>query len=153
MIDITGLKKSEVLLALWKNSHAQGLSFLGRQGEFTLEKAELYVKEKARRKFEIINPEGTDEEFEQWFEIGEFPEMTLYFDYLEGHVIKSDISRNEFHEQNYDRDCGEGVAQEAINALREQRLDSLDEMSENDDFMRCCLDMLKDDYDRKHGVK
>ena len=29
MINIKGLDKAEVLLALWKGSHAQGMSFLG----------------------------------------------------------------------------------------------------------------------------
>ena len=38
MVDISGLDKAEVLLALWKGSHAQGMSFLGLES-FDIEDA------------------------------------------------------------------------------------------------------------------
>ena len=91
-ISIKGLDKAKVLHALWHASHAQGLSFLGLpQGDFTLGMAETEVKN---------NPH-------------------LYFDYVSGHIIKCDLSGDEFDDRLFDRDCGEGAAARAIQALRD----------------------------------
>lgn len=38
-VNIAGLDKAEVLVALWTRSKMQGLSFLGYSGDLTLEKA------------------------------------------------------------------------------------------------------------------
>lgn len=95
MVNIKDLDKAEVLFALWRGSHAQGMSFLGMMnGGLTLEMAEEMV--------------------------GELKENNcrLYFDYVQGHVIKCDISGDEFDPRLYDRDCGEGRAAEVIEALR-----------------------------------
>lgn len=95
MVDIKGLDKAEVLHALWRHSHAQGLSFLGLTPEgFTLEKAQSLIKEKQDKN------------------------ARLYFDYVEGHVIKCDLSGDAFDEFLYDRDCGPGAAEAAIDELR-----------------------------------
>lgn len=127
MINIKGLDKAEVLLALWKGSHAQGMSFLGMMnGGLTLEKAKGMVDELK----EHNHP--------------------LYFDYVMGHVIKCDLTDDEFDPRLYDRDCGEGRAAEVIEALR-NGTEISDEMSDSDDFMRCMLDLMKADYDAKHG--
>ena len=114
-----GLDKAEVLLALWKGSHAQGLSFLGiiDAGVLDIEKAKAHGR--------------------------------LYFDYLNGHVIKCDITDDEFDPRLYDRDCGEGRAEEVIKALREGT-DIEDEMNPYSDFLRCALDVLIQDNDNKH---
>lgn len=96
MVNIKGLDKAEVLHALWRHSHPQGLSFLGLSPEgFTLEKARDLIKERQEKNVE------------------------LYFDYVEGHVIKCDLSGDSFDEFRYDRDCGPGAAENAINELRE----------------------------------
>lgn len=127
MVNIKGLDKAEVLLALWKGSHAQGMSFLGMMnGGLTLEKAKGMVDELK----EHNHP--------------------LYFDYVMGHVIKCDLTDDEFDPRLYDRDCGEGRAAEVIEALR-NGTEISDEMSDSDDFMRCMLDLMKADYDAKHG--
>lgn len=95
MVDIKGLDKAEVLHALWRHSHAQGLSFMGLTPEgFTLEKAQALIKERQEKN------------------------ARLYFDYVEGHVIKCDLSGDSFDEFLYDRDCGPGAAENAINELR-----------------------------------
>lgn len=90
MIDIKGLDKAEVLIALWDNSHAQGMSFLS------------------------AIPEGavTVEHFR------ELLQNKTYFDYLYGRVIKVDLSEDEFDERLYDRDNYPGAAAEAIAPLR-----------------------------------
>lgn len=129
MVNIKGLDKAEVLLALWKGSHAQGMSFLGMvNGGLTIEKAQDMIRQMQ------VTDSG----------------VQLYFDYVEGHVIKCDITGDEFDPRLYDRDCGEGRAAEVIEALRNGSEIS-DVMSEDDDFMRCMLDLMKADYDTKHG--
>ena len=111
MIDIKGLDKAEVLYSLWHNSHAQGMSFLGlpraKEG-FTLEHARELIKETGY----VLE--------------GENRPCCLYFDYLEGHVIKCDITNDEFDERLYDRDCGEGAAAKAIEYVREGKLNEID---------------------------
>jgi hypothetical protein len=124
-VNIKDLDKAEVLLALWKGSHAQGMSFLGMMGGgLTLEKA----KEEVNELKENNHP--------------------LYFDYVMGHVIKCDITGDEFDPRLYDRDCGEGRAAEVIEALR-NGTPIEDEMTEDNDFMRCFIDLVTADEDAK----
>ena len=124
-VNIKGLDKAEVLVALWKGSHAQGMSFLGMmKGGLTLEKAKGMVDELKEH------------------------DHPLYFDYVMGHVIKCDLTDDEFDPRLYDRDCGEGRAAEVIEALR-NGTPIEDEMSEDDDFMRCFIDLVTADEDVK----
>lgn len=95
MINIKGLDKAEVLHSLWRHSHAQGMSFLGLTPEgFTLQKAQDLIKDRQENN------------------------IKLYFDYVEGHVIKCDLSGDSFDEFLYDGDCGSGAAEAAISELR-----------------------------------
>jgi hypothetical protein len=126
MINIKGLDKAEVLLALWEGSHAQGMSFLGMlNGGLTIEKARDMIRQQQENAFEFSGeaPELTSENHEEyntkfnaWLEKN--PDVQLYFDYVAGHVIKCDLSGDEFDERLYDRDCGVGRAAEVIEALR-----------------------------------
>ena len=94
MVDIKGLDKAKVIHALWHGSHSQGLSFMGLNPEgFSFEHAKEIIEERQRK------------------------HQSLYFDYLEGHVIKCDITKDAFDEFLYDRDCGPGAAQRAIDKL------------------------------------
>ena len=99
-VNIAGLDKAEVLLALWNASIMQGMSFLGflRSGELTLEKARQEIERRRHKTFD-----GKD---------------SIYFDYLNGMVMKVDIGQDEFNPTLYDRDNGEGAAQRAIDNLR-----------------------------------
>lgn len=101
MVNIKGLDKAEVLLALWKSSRMQGMSFLGflATGELTLEQAKKEVEER-------LNASAV------------CGERRCYFDYLNGRVLKVDISQDEFDSRLYDRDNGENAAQRAIDKLR-----------------------------------
>ena len=96
MVSIKGLDKAEVLKTLWDNSHPQGMSYIGllklEGKKFTLEHARDLIKNTPN----------------------------LYFDYVYGHVIKCDISGDEFDERLYDRDCGGGAAQRAIDKLTKE---------------------------------
>lgn len=100
IVSIAGLDKAEVLLALWQASQMQGMSFLGflGSGELTLEQAQKEVQERKH-----IGFDGKD---------------SIYFDYLNGKVMKVDIGQDEFDARLYDRDNGEGSAQRAIDNLK-----------------------------------
>lgn len=109
MINIKGLDKAEVLYSLWHNSHAQGISFLGLpQKEFTLERAQELIKERG------YDPEGENRPY------------CLYFDYVDGHVIKCNITGDTFDERLYERDCGEGSALKAIEYVEQHKLNEID---------------------------
>ena len=86
MVNIKGLDKAEVLWALWKSSRMQGMSFLGflATGELTLEQAEKEVEER-------LNASAV------------CGERRCYFDYLNGRVLKVDISQDEFDSRLYER--------------------------------------------------
>lgn len=100
MVNIKGMDKAEVLLALWQASQMQGMSFLGflASGELTREQAQKEVQERKHTRFD-----GTD---------------SIYFDYLNGKVMKVDLGQDEFDPRLYDRDNGEGAAQRAIDNLK-----------------------------------
>ena len=99
-INIAGLDKAEVLLALWDASRTQGMSFLGflRSGELTLETARQEIERRRHKTFD-----GRD---------------SIYFDYLNGKVMKVDLGQDEFDPRLYDRDNGDGTAQKAIDNLK-----------------------------------
>lgn len=100
MVSIRCMDKAEVLLALWQASQMQGMSFLGflASGELTLEQAQKEVQERKHTR-----EDGTD---------------SIFFDYLNGKVLKVDLGQDEFDPRLYDRDNGEGAAQRAIDNLK-----------------------------------
>jgi len=94
-IDISGLKKSEVLAALYNNSRPLGLGFLHFTPEpMTAEQAEEILKD------------------------GD------YFDYLKGRVMKVSLDGDTFDPRLYDRDNGDGAAAAAIEPLRKQTVNA-----------------------------
>lgn len=134
MVNIKGLDKAEVLLALWKGSHCQGLSFLAlaSNGVFTIYNAKNLIEEQmffAWRKtkdwgenmpYSVAELDGElTNEFYDWCK-GEHT-VRMYFDYVNGHVIKCDIGGDSFDERLYDRDCGVGHAAAVIEALRNDK--------------------------------
>lgn len=100
MVSIKGMDKAEMLLALWQASRMQGMSFLGflGSGELTLEQAQEEIQERKHTGFD-----GKD---------------SIYFDYLNGKVMKVDLGQDEFDPRLYDRDNGDGAAQRAIENLK-----------------------------------
>lgn len=95
-IDIKGLDKAEVLLALYNHSKPLGMGWLQ---ELSMGKA--YTIEDARKDLENSSPD-------------------YYFDYLYGRVMKVDLSKDTFDGWLYDRDNGEGKAQKVIDELRKK---------------------------------
>lgn len=91
-ISIAGLDKAAVLAALYNRSRPQGMGFLQYDPEpMTVEGART-----------ILNAR----------------EGSCYFDYLNGRVMKVDLSSDEFDPWGFDRDNGSGAAQEVIDTLR-----------------------------------
>ena len=93
MVDIKGLDKARVLKALYDHSHVQGSGFLQAvpDGVVTVEYCAGLLAKHS------------------------------YFDYLHGRVLKVDLSGDEFDERLYDRDCGEGAAQRAVDSVRAEK--------------------------------
>lgn len=91
-IDIKHIDKAALLAGLFNRSKPQGLGFLaqGHNNEMTVDDARKVLKTRGE----------TD------------------FDYLQGRVMKVDLSGDKFESILYDRDNGEGAALEVVNALR-----------------------------------
>lgn len=91
VIDIKGLDKAEVLVALFNASKQQGMGYLNTAGydPMTLEDARKIIEE---------NP-------------------NTYFDYLRGRVMKVKLSEDTFSAKLYDRDNGKGAAARALEPL------------------------------------
>lgn len=91
-INIKGMNKAEVLVALYNNAKPLGLGILHFTPEdMTLEEA-----------YELIE------------------ENQSYFDYVNGRVLKVDLNGDEFNPHLYDRDNGEGAAERALLHLLEK---------------------------------
>lgn len=89
-INICGLSKAAVLVALYNSSKQQGLGFLDLRGALPM----------------------TEEQAQQ--EVN----RTLHFDYLYGRVMKVSLDSDQLCPRLYDRDNGHGAAQRAIDAIR-----------------------------------
>jgi len=112
-VDIKGLSKAAVLAALFNASKQQGMGILHGRGAYKM----------------------TPDDAEKYLTGGDaiaraIPEMDairrgkrLYFDYLEGRVLKVDITDDEFESAMYDRDIGVGAAQAAIDGIRRPNTD------------------------------
>ena len=122
MVDIKGLDKAKVLKALYDHSHVQGLGFMHAAEEGT------------------VTAESCAELLEKYTQ----------FDYLHGRVLKVDLSGDEFDERLYDRDCGAGAAQRAVDSIRdetegEKKEPSLEEQTEmTKEAVHKILDILKE---------
>ena len=88
-IALAGLNKADVLAALYNASKPQGMGFMHYDPKpMTQEEAEGLLKQ------------------------------TTYFDYLNGRVMKVNLTGDEFDTWGYDRDNGQGAAERAIAELR-----------------------------------
>ena len=93
MVSIKGLDKAKVLKALYDNSHVEGMGFVHAAPEGTV------TEDRCR----------------------ELLEKNTAYDYLYGRVMKVDLAGDEFDERLYDRDCGEGAAQRAVDSITQER--------------------------------
>lgn len=93
MVNIKGLNKAEVLKVLFNASKVQGYN-----ANKDLKPKDMSINEAQS----IIESAGE----------------TLHFDYLNGKVMKVDITGDELNPWGYDRDNGQGAAQIAIDTLK-----------------------------------
>lgn len=95
-MNISGLDKAVVLAALYNGSKQQGMGFVDKHGanDITTEQAREYIKERA----DVVRG--------------------MYFDYLNGRVMKIDLSYDEMKTAMYNRDNGEGAAEAIIEQIR-----------------------------------
>lgn len=89
-MDISGMNKAEVLAALYNASRQQGMGFLDPDGQ------------------KQMNVEQAKKELER----------TTYLDYLNGRVMKIDLSSDELRTALYNRDNGQNAAEDALSHLR-----------------------------------
>jgi hypothetical protein len=88
-VDIKGLDKATILAALYNHAKPLGLGMLHYTPEdMTIEKAQ-----------KLLDSSQT------------------YFDYVQGRVMKVDLSSDELHTSLYNRDNGECAAEQIISAL------------------------------------
>lgn len=88
-INIAGLDKAKVLIALYEHARAQGMGFL-----------------------QAKNEPMTEAEAKALLEADD------YFDYVHGRVMKVQISGDELNPRLYDRDNGFGAAEAAIKTIK-----------------------------------
>lgn len=100
MIDITGIDKATLVAELFNNSKPLGMGFFasGSKSPMTKEKAQQYLDR-----------------------------GQTYFDYLEGRVMKVDVSENTLSPEMYDRDNGAGAANKVVEAIKSAQLVEFEE--------------------------
>ena len=92
VINIKGLDKAKVLAALYNNSRVQG--------------------------FWEFQPGDHKTKIMSYAEAQQHLASNTYFDYLEGRVMKVDLSGDELNTWGFDRDNGEHAARNAIAEIR-----------------------------------
>lgn len=91
MVKTTGIPKAKVLATLFNNAKTQGLGVLHFRADHIMDESEA----------------------------AKILETTNDFDYLEGRVLKVNLSNDDgFEEWLYDRDNGNGAAQRAIDSIK-----------------------------------
>ncbi len=92
MIDISGLDKKSVLKALYASAKPLGMGIMHfKAGDLPDDEADALI--------------GAEPGY-------------LYFDYLNGRLMKVDITGDSFSPDLYDRDNGHGAAAAAIDSIR-----------------------------------
>ena len=102
-IDISGIDKAELLAALVNAARPLGMGFLHDDGK-------PMTKSDAQK---WIDQEGSHD-------TRNFPGRRLYFDYVKGRPIKSDLSSDMLDPRLYDRDQGQGAAERVVQTLRKK---------------------------------
>lgn len=93
-IDISGIDKATLVAELFNNSKPLGLGFFAAK----------------------TNTKMTAEAAQRYLDKGQ-----TYFDYLEGRVMKIDVSENEMDPWGYDRDNGQGAANKVVEAIKKSQ--------------------------------
>lgn len=101
-IDITGIDRVELIIALWANTHALGMGRLHDRPTLDPESVRSYIA-----KCEQLP----------------LHDGRIKLDYVQGRPLKVTIKGNELHHWRlYDRDAGEGVAHRVVECLRQRKV-------------------------------
>jgi hypothetical protein len=105
-IDISKLDKAEVLAALFNNSKQQGMGFLHASGSegMTVDAARAVI-------------EAGDDHQRRYPDLLADQKKRMYFDYVNGRVMKVEIGGDTLDPRLYDRDNGQGAAARALEPL------------------------------------
>lgn len=93
-IDITGIEKATLVASLYNNSKPLGLGFFAAKNNAEMKAADA----------------------QKYLDNGQ-----TYFDYLQGRVMKIDVSEDEMDPWGYDRDNGQGAASKVVEAIRKSQ--------------------------------
>lgn len=93
-IDIAGIEKATLVAALFNNSKPLGLGFFAAKSNTLM----------------------TAKDAQKYLDKGQ-----KYFDYLEGRVMKIDVSGDEVDPWGYDRDNGPGAVNKVVEAIRQSQ--------------------------------
>ena len=88
-MNIQGINKAKILAALYNNSKPQGMGFL-----------------------QSTSNDMTEEEAQKLLDDGQ-----TCFDYLQGRVMKIDLSSDELDTWLYDRDIGDGECERVVSSI------------------------------------
>ncbi len=97
-IDVSDIESAELLAGLYNRSHPQGMGFLQAHGD-----------------------DMTTEQAATLLDNGDRSPGTVYFDYLQGRVMKVEINGATLETWLYDRDLGIGAAQAVVDSIRSQK--------------------------------
>ena len=103
-VDISGLDKAELLAALYNRAAPLGMGF-------------LHYNPKAWTREDALKAMDLGDDHNQMFPDSN-PPRNLYFDYVGGRPLKVNLSKDEMQTALYNRDQGEGAAEEVVAELR-----------------------------------
>ena len=111
-IDISGIDKAELLSTMFNEANVLGMGFLQDIGHpLTVDEAQVVIDEIGddnHRMFPTIKTSGQPGD----------PQGRIYFDYLFGKPLKTDIGGDTVDPWGYDRDQGEGHLARIVTTLR-----------------------------------
>ena len=106
-MNIAGLNKAEVLIALYNRAKVQGMGFLSNNSNF------------------VMNIEAAEKLLEN----------KKYIDYLNGTVLKINLTGDELDTWLYNRDNGPNAAEDALKPLIEKMASTLETSSTKINFI------------------
>jgi hypothetical protein len=112
-VDITGIDKGVLLAELFNNAGIAGLGFLqaGRGPE-------QMSHDQGREIVARALADDSEADHARMFGQSVLGRRPLYFDYLYGRPLKTDLGNDQVDPWGYDRDHGQGALQKLVDGLR-----------------------------------
>jgi hypothetical protein len=117
-LSIKGLDKGALLKALYDRAKPLGLGQLHYDpAPMRLDKARAIIEERLETRAALVQARAVVAERLGSADDPGLEPRCLYFDYVGGRVLKVDLSGDELDPVLYDRDNGEGAADEAVSLV------------------------------------